>query len=221
MKRRHIPGWDGSSTNGRRQTWPGALLGQTLVRVRDGARLAGTIVEVEAYLGIPDRAAHTYGGRRTARNESMWWDGGHAYVYFTYGMHHCVNVVAGTEGDPVAVLVRALEPVEGREVMRGLRRGGHGGEGPTAKTRPGGWPRDTDLCSGPAKLCQALGIDRDLDGADMTRSGALFLERARRRPVPDDLVHAGPRVGVGYAGSWADEPLRFYLKDNPHVSRPR
>src|SRR4051812_30322018 len=87
-----------------------ALLGQRLVRVLEGRRLTGIIVETEAYLGISDMAAHTYSGRRTARVASMWLDGGHAYVYFTYGMHYCLNVVAGTAGDPVAVLLRALEP---------------------------------------------------------------------------------------------------------------
>ena len=89
-----------------------ALLGQLLVRVTDGgARLAGRIVETEAYLGVPDRAAHTFGGRRTPRNESMWGPAGHAYVYFIYGLHHCMNVVADEPGEPTAVLLRALEPL--------------------------------------------------------------------------------------------------------------
>lgn len=181
-----------------------ALLGQRLVRVLDGQRLAGVIVEVEAYLGVADRAAHTYNGRRTARNESMWGDGGHAYVYFTYGMHYCLNAVAGTRGHPVAVLLRALEPVEGLEVMRKHR----------AKAR-----RDTDLCSGPAKLCQAMAIDRRLDGHDLVSGSELFIERVRRRAHPLSMIVRGPRVGVAYAGAWARRPLRFYLKGNPHVSR--
>jgi DNA-3-methyladenine glycosylase len=88
------------------------LLGQRLVRVTDGIRLAGTIVEVEAYLGAEDRAAHTFGGRRTARNESMYLPGGHAYIYFTYGAHFCLNVVCGQRDEGVAVLIRALEPTE-------------------------------------------------------------------------------------------------------------
>ena len=93
------------------------LLGQRLVRMLDGRRLAGVIVEVEAYLGAPDRAAHTYKGRRTARNESMYLGGGHAYVYFTYGMHHCLNVVCGGKGDGTAVLLRAREPIETARLM--------------------------------------------------------------------------------------------------------
>lgn len=186
-----------------------ALLGQRLVRVmndRGQTRLAGTIVEVEAYLGIEDRAAHTFGGRRTPRNESMWRDGGHAYVYFTYGMHHCVNVVVSIEDDPVAVLVRALEPTEGLGRMYKNRK--------KAK-------RNTDLCSGPAKLCQALKIDRKLDGCDLTRGPHLFIEQARKTPLPASKITTGPRIGVSYAQDWADKPLRFYLTNNPHVSKPR
>ncbi len=186
-----------------------ALLGQRLVRVLSpphGQRLAGLIVEVEAYLGEQDMAAHTFGGRRTPRNESMWRDGGHAYVYFTYGMHHCMNVVASVAGDPVAVLIRALEPTEGIDMMYTRR--------PPAR-------RDTDLCSGPAKLCQALGIERELDGQDLTHSGPLFIEQARKTAAPVSRITVGPRVGVNYAQEWANEPLRFYLTDNPHVSKAR
>jgi DNA-3-methyladenine glycosylase len=181
-----------------------ALLGQRLVRVLDGRRMTGLIVETEAYLGAPDRAAHTFGGRRSLRNASMWLDGGHAYVYFTYGMHYCLNVVAGLEGDPVAVLIRAMEPREGIKAMREHR--------PTPR-------RDTDLCSGPAKLCQALAIDRKLDGVDLVTSDALFIEEAGMPPYADAEVVTTARVGVNYAGTWAKEPLRFYLKGNPHVSR--
>jgi DNA-3-methyladenine glycosylase len=191
-----------------------ALLGQKLVRVHDGVRLTGLIVEVEAYLGVVDRAAHTYAGRRTARNASMWAEGGHAYVYFTYGLHHCFNVVAGRQGDPVAVLVRALEPVEGLDEMARFRlRPGGNGRDPTRRLRP------TELCSGPAKLCQAMWIDRSLDGADLVRSDELFIERVRRRSYPASRIGVGPRVGVAYAGEWARKPLRFFLADNPHVSR--
>ena len=182
-----------------------ALLGQTLVRKLDNTRLAGVIVEVEAYLGTPDKAAHTYHGRRTPRNESMWGDAGHAYVYFTYGMHHCLNAVAGGKGDPVAVLIRALEPTEGLAKMYRHRKAAR---------------RDTDLCSGPAKLCQALRIDRKLDGHDLTKASPLFIEKSRRSMMPTSKIAAGPRVGVGYAEEWADKPLRFYIKQNTHVSKP-
>jgi DNA-3-methyladenine glycosylase len=180
------------------------LLGQRLVRVEGRRRLAGTIVEVEAYLGAPDRAAHTFGGRRTARNESMWRGGGHAYVYFTYGMHHCVNVVCGPEGSGTAVLIRALEPTEGLEAMYARRK--------AAK-------RASDLCSGPGRLAQALGIDRALDGADLRDDPRLFIEAVRTRALPSARVAIGPRVGVAYAGAWAERPLRFAVLGSPHVSK--
>lgn len=185
-----------------------ALLGQTLVRVLDnGERLAGRIVEVEAYLGVEDRAAHTCGGRRTVRNQSMWGQAGHAYVYFTYGMHHCMNIVADRPDVPTAVLLRALEPMEGLETMRRFR---------VVKIKAGRL-RDTDLCSGPAKLTQAMAIDRTLDGVDLTRPGPLFLEKAEG--VEASGIVACGRIGVGYAGEWATRMLRFYERGNVHVSR--
>jgi len=175
------------------------LLGCTLVRKTKDGRVSGVIVETEAYLGIPDRAAHTYGGRRTARTTSMWADGGTVYVYFTYGMHHCANVVAGRDGDPVAVLLRALAPQEGIPLMQ-RRRG-----------------QNVDLCTGPARLCQALAIDRTLDGADLVSGDDIFVEEG-----PADVASAriarAPRVGVGYAGAWARRLLRYYVKGDPNVS---
>ena len=178
------------------------LLGQRLVSTIGGVRASGLIVETEAYLGIRDKAAHTYGGRRTRRNERMWGDGGHAYVYFVYGIHHCVNVVASHADEPVAVLIRALQPDEGRELMASRR--------------------DTDelldLCSGPAKLCQALGISRAQDGVDLLEGPELFIERLRRRVLPGTRIGVGPRIGIAYAEEWQDEPLRFWVRGNAHVS---
>ena len=185
-----------------------ALLGQVLVRVLDdGTRLAGRIVETEAYLGIEDRAAHTFGGRRTPRNAAMWGPAGHAYIYFVYGMHHCMNVVAERPGEPTAVLLRALEPLEGLDRMRANR----------ALKRPAARLREADLCSGPARLAQALQLDRSLDGTDLVTDASLFLERGAR-VAPHHIV-AGPRIGVAYAGEWAEAPLRFRVSGNPHVSR--
>jgi DNA-3-methyladenine glycosylase len=177
-----------------------ALLGQVLVRkLVDGKVLAGRIVETEAYLGIEDRAAHSFGGRRTARNESMWRDAGHLYVYFTYGMHWCVNVVADREGVPTACLLRALEPLEGIEQMKKRR----------------GRERATELCSGPAKLAQALAIERSLDGIDLVESEVLYIVRG---PRLNGTIEQSPRIGVSYAGEWAGKPLRFYVSGSPHVS---
>lgn len=181
-------------------TMAGRLLGQRLVRVLDGERLAGRIVEVEAYLGARDRAAHTCGGRRTARNASMYLPGGHAYVYFTYGMHHCLNVVCGRKGEGVAVLIRALEPTEGLAAMYARR--------PSAR-------RPADLCSGPGKLTAALGLDRRHDGLDLKTSPDLFVEPCRGTI---EVVRTR-RIGVGYAGLWAARRLRFLIKGSPHVSR--
>lgn len=183
-----------------------ALLGQLLVReLPDGSRLAGLIVETEAYLGPEDRAAHTYNHHRSERNASMWQQAGTAYVYFTYGMHHCMNVVTGDEQTPQAVLIRALQPTANLEAMRPRR----------ARAK-----RDTDLCSGPAKLCQSLAIDRDLDGIDLTTSKDLWLEQVRRRALPASRIVVGPRVGIASSGDWADKPLRFAVRNNPHVSKP-
>jgi DNA-3-methyladenine glycosylase len=190
------------------------LIGRRLVRVLpSGERLSGLIVETEAYLGVPDRAAHSYGGRRTPRTEPMFGPPGTAYVYFTYGMHHCMNVAAAPEGDPVAVLLRALEPQEGLETMARHRAGkpGKGGRAPAV--------RPEDLCSGPGKLCQALAVDRSFSGVDLTTSPDLFLEEGAGPTPPERLVNT-PRIGVAYAGEWAAMPLRWYLEGSPHVSRP-
>ena len=186
------------------------LLGAVLVRTLDnGARLAGMIVETEAYLGVKDKAAHSYDGRRTARTEPMYGPPGTAYVYFTYGMHHCMNVVCGAVGEPVAVLLRALEPIEGVDRIRGNREQG------SKRTTP---LRETDLCSGPAKLCQGLAINRTFSGIDLTVDGPLVIVQYPNKGVLPALV-CTPRIGVGYANEWATKPLRWHLKDNRHVSR--
>jgi len=150
-----------------------------LVRVTaDGVRLAGRIVETEAY-GEGDPASHCYRGR-TARNAPMFLAGGHAYVYFTYGMHFCMNVVCDREGVGAAVLLRAVEPLDGIDEMR--------------RRRPG--VRDRDLCNGPAKLCRAFDIGRAENGLDMRVPDAPLRIEAGA-PVPDSLVRTTPRIGLG------------------------
>lgn len=179
------------------------LLGQRLVRVLDdGTRLSGIIVETEAYLGVRDRAAHSFGGRRTPRVEPMYGPPGTAYVYFTYGMHHCFNVVCGARGEPVAVLVRALEPAEGIARMKGGRE-----------------VAERDLCRGPGRLCRALDIGRPLSGIDLTADPRLFIETARR-VGPSGFVRTA-RIGVGYAGPWANRRLRWGVAGNRYVSGPK
>lgn len=164
------------------------LLGAVL-RYEDAlGAVSGRIVETEAYLGPHDPASHSAVGR-TARTWHMFGPPGVAYVYFVYGMHWCVNAVTREEGFGSAVLIRAIEPLEGVERMRARR--------PKAR-------RDAQLCDGPAKLCAALGIDRALDGAALTGGSALTIHAGE--PVPDERVLVGPRVGITKAVEW---PLRF------------
>lgn len=174
-------------------------------RLADGTVLGGVIVETEAYLGPEDRAAHSFGGRRTPRTEPMYMLPGTSYVYFTYGMHHCMNVSAMAAGIPHAVLLRALEPCEGTERMAEFRG------------RAGGPLRVGDLCSGPAKLCQALAIDRGLTAVDTCGSDMLWFERGRK--LSDAAIGVSPRVGIGYAGEWVEKPLRWFVLGNSCVSR--
>lgn len=195
-----------------------ALLGQTLVRVSKGRRLAGRIVETEAYLGGKDLGSHSAGGRRTPRNESMFLPGGHAYVYFVYGMHHCFNVVSGPEGVGCAVLIRAIEPLEGIEWMAANR-------GLESSTGRGASPGDRAatrflraIGAGPARLCEALRIDRGLDGEALGASARLFIEPAA--VTRSTRIERGPRIGIHYAGEWTEAPLRFAIAGSPFVSRP-
>ena len=175
------------------------LLGKVLVhRQPEGVR-AGRIVEVEAYCGPIDPAAHTYRGR-TARNATMFGPAGLLYVYFSYGVHWCANVVCGDEDEGVAVLLRALAPLEGIEQM-------HAARGPAAR-------RPRDLCSGPGKLTQALGIGREHDGVDLVTDGRLSIVDDRSG-TPADVVQA-TRVGISVA---AEEPWRWYVAGDPNVSR--
>ena len=177
------------------------LLGKLIVVPDDrGRKVSGMIVEVEAYLGIADRAAHSFGGRRTARNEVMYGEAGRVYVFFIYGMYHQLNVVTGPADHPHAILIRGVEPVEGIEIMRGRR----------------GSMKDTNLTSGPGKLAIAFGITREHNGEDL-RGGRIWLEEFRKIPKKD--VEVGTRIGVDYAGADAQLPLRFWVKGNAFVSR--
>lgn len=177
------------------------LLGKLLVvPAKNGTRVSGFIVETEAYRGPHDRAAHSYGGRRTKRTEPMYGIGGTAYVFFVYGMYYQFNVVTNAAELPHAVLIRAVEPFEGIEVMRKRRHG-----------QP-----DHNLTNGPGKLCIALGIDRSLDGADLLGE-RVWLEEGRK--IGRSRIVSGPRIGIDYAQEWVDKPWRFWIKDNPYVSR--
>jgi DNA-3-methyladenine glycosylase len=173
------------------------LLGKYLVRIDAAGVRAGMILETEAYVGPDDKASHASRGR-TPRTALMFGPAGFAYVYLIYGMHHCLNIVTERENYPAAVLIRAVEPSEGLELMQKRRL--------TLDVRR--------LTNGPGKLCQAFGIDRRLNGLDICGE-ALFIE-ARGTNLVDIVVTA--RVGVDYAGPWKDKPWRFYIAGHPGVS---
>lgn len=176
------------------------LLGKKLVHQRDGHWTAGIIIETEAYLGVKDPACHTYEGRQTERVRSMYKAGGHAYVYFIYGMHFCFNVVTRTEREPEAVLVRALYPVEGIEIMRQRRQ--------LDQRKP-----VAALCSGPGKLCQAMGIDRSTDGMLLVGNKSMWIEEGVPYTRLRGNIEASPRIGIAYAKEAVEWPLRFTIKN--------
>jgi len=182
-----------------------ALLGCVLWRRLDhGELLAARIVETEAYLGANDMASHARRGLRSARNESMYLEGGHAYVYFTYGMHWCLNVVTQEADLAEAVLLRAAEPLRGIESMRERR--------PKAK-------KERELMNGPGKICMAMDIDRRMDGQSL-RGDSLWIT-ARDLEIADDDIAVSPRIGIDNSGDAAAWPLRFFLRSNLHVSAHR
>ena len=176
------------------------LLGKKLVvPAKNGERVSGIIVETEAYRGPEDRASHAWNGRRTNRTETMYGIGGTAYVYFVYGMYHQFNVVTNIENVPHAILIRALEPVEGLEIIR--------------RRRPGRSERE--LTSGPGRLCLAMGIDRQLDKADLLGKRVWIEEGVSVTPRK---IARGPRVGIDYAEEWIEKPWRFWIRGNRFVS---
>jgi DNA-3-methyladenine glycosylase len=178
------------------------VIGKVLVHVTREGVIAGRVVEAEAYRGPEDRAAHSFGGRRTERTEAMFGPPGYAYVFFVYGMHWHVNLVTTREGAPHAVLLRAVEPLVGAELMAARR---------------GLPPNDVNLSNGPGKLCRAFGIDKQHYGADLTRP-PLFLSATT---LPRGKLGRSARIGVDYAESWAQKPWRFYELGNRWVSRTR
>jgi DNA-3-methyladenine glycosylase len=170
------------------------LLGCYMEREINGHRLVGKIVETEAY-DQSDAASHSYKGQ-TPRTTIMFGPPGHLYVYFTYGMHYCCNVVAGPKGHGSAVLIRAMEPIEGQDLMA-ENRGGRGGH---------------DATNGPAKLCQAFQINKEWNGHDLHKPP---LKLIIKQPVPQDKIIQTTRIGISEA---KEQPWRFYIKNNPFVS---
>ncbi len=176
------------------------LLGKLLVREFKGDRISGVVVETEAYLGRNDRASHGFGGKRTPRMWPLYEGCGLFYIYPVHG-YAMLNVTTAPPEEPTAVLIRALEPVEGVDIMRRNR----------------GTDDARNLCSGPGKLTKALGITLEMNGLSV-EDGPLYFEEYMR--VDEREIVATKRVGVDYAGRHADLPLRFYLKGNRYVSRP-
>lgn len=178
------------------------LLGKVLFTEINGNITAGIIVETEAYFGRQDKASHAYGGRRTDRTETLYSHGGISYVYLCYGIHHLFNVVTSVENDPHAVLIRAIEPLIGKEIMESRRNM------PASKAA---------ISSGPGSAAKALGIDRTFNQKDL--SGAEIWIENQNIQYSSEEIESGPRVGVAYAGENALLPWRFWVKGNKYVSK--
>ena len=179
------------------------LLGKVLFTQIDGDVTAGVIVETEAYFGVQDKASHAYGGRRTNRTETLYQHGGISYVYLCYGIHHLFNIVSSVEGEPHAVLIRAIEPLIGLDIMETRRK--------IAATKAA-------ISSGPGSAAKALGIDRTFNEKELTGE-EIWIEDHNIRYTPDQIA-AVPRVGVAYAQEDALLPWRFFVTDNKYVSKP-
>jgi DNA-3-methyladenine glycosylase len=179
------------------------LLGKYLFTYIDGALTGGYIVETEAYNGIIDRASHSYGNRLTPRTQTMYMQGGIAYVYLCYGIHEMFNVVTSVEGQPHAILIRAIQPTDGVDIMQFRRN--------MAIVKP-------TITMGPGSVARALGISRKINAVSL-QSDTLWIED-RGLVIPDENIAAVPRVGVAYAKEDALLPYRFYVKGNIYVSKP-
>jgi len=179
------------------------LLGKYLFTCVDGITTGGYIVETEAYNGIIDKASHSYGNKITPRTKTMFMQGGISYVYLCYGIHEMFNVVTSVEGQPHAILIRAIHPTEGLEVMLYRRK--------MLNLKP-------NITMGPGSVAKALGISRTINAVSL-QSDVLWIED-RGLSFPDKAIAVVPRVGVDYAGNDALLPYRFYVKGNPYVSKP-
>ena len=179
------------------------LLGKYLFTHIDGATTGGYIVETEAYNGIVDKASHAYGDRQTPRTKTMYMKGGIAYVYLCYGIHDMFNIVTSAEGQPRAILIRAINPTEGLDMMLHRRN--------MLAIKP-------NITMGPGSVAKALGISRNINAVSL-QSEAIWIED-RGLVFPEESIASGPRVGVSYAAEDALLPYRFYVKGNPYVSKP-
>lgn len=175
------------------------LLGKYLVRKIGKKKLVGKIVETEAYIGPKDKASHAFGGKVTPRNKTEYLEGGHIYIYLCYGIYWQMNITTSLKGKPECVLIRALEPVIKKNEKRLIIN-------------------NKKLTNGPGKLCNWLKLNKSFDSEDLTKSKRIWVED-RGEKVKEFQIGIGKRIGIDYAGSWAKKPWRFYIKDNPFVSK--
>lgn len=177
------------------------MVGKHITRIIDGHEIAGKIVETEAYMGIDDRASHTYSGKKTKRTEILYSEGGLAYIYRIYGIYNCLNIVANRESIPQAVFIRALEPVSGIEYMK--------------KYRQTKISNIKNLTNGPSKLCQSLAIDKQLYGYDLKDGGELYISNSNEKIS----IASSPRINIDYAGPDKSKPWRFFDPESEFVSK--
>lgn len=180
------------------------LIGKELVRTINGKVIVCKIVETEAYGGIEDKGSHAFAGKRTKRTEPMFHMGGTIYVYLIYGMYHLLNIVTGPVGDPNAVLIRAVEPVNGIDLIKDNR---------SIKSN-----KIYDLTNGPGKLTQGLKIDMSFNSTDILRSDTLYI-REGSQAIDDKAIVESPRVNIDYAEEYKDKPWRYYITDHSYVSK--
>lgn len=177
------------------------ILGKIIVKKDDKGKIfSGRIIEVEAYMGIFDKASHSYGGKRTKRTEVMYKEGGYSYIFLIYGMYECFNIVVEAEGNPQAVLVRGVEPLENKNLMQEKRK----------------VKREKDISNGPGKLTKALGITREDNGVDLVNDKNIWIEDDGYKVK--EIVET-TRIGIDYAEEDALKPWRFYIKDSEFISK--
>ena len=176
------------------------LLGKILVKEKDGVLFKGRITETEAYMGAVDKASHSYGNRKTKRTEVMYKEGGYSYIFLIYGMYECFNVTTAETGNPEAVLIRAVEPVENIELMKEIRK----------------VKKDKDISNGPGKLTKALRISREDNGVDVTAGKNIWIEDDGCKI---ENITETTRIGIDYAEEDAEKPWRFFVADNIFVSK--
>lgn len=185
-----------------------SILGHYLVREIDGIKIKSIIVETESYIGATDKACHAYNYKRTERTKPLFEEGGIAYVYFIYGLYHCVNIVTNIKDEPEAVLIRAVEPIDNFDYLSNVRFKKNYNELTNVQKR--------NLTNGPSKLCIALNITREDNYKKLYRDNGLYLEYNERKNI--EIVKT-TRVGIDYAEEAKDFKWRFYIKDNPYVSK--